>query len=66
MSLKNPKTLRKSPVSNACAAIFKNTDFSWSSSKVTKLSEFYLFFLLKLFSVSIIKKMTVIVSVKPI
>ena len=28
MSLKNPKTLRKSPASNALAAIFKNIRFS--------------------------------------
>ena len=34
MSLKNPKTLRKSPASNARAAIFKNADFSMSSIKL--------------------------------
>ena len=41
MSLKTPqnlkKMLKKFPVSNAWAAVFKNTDFSKSSFKVTKL-----------------------------
>ena len=32
--------LRKSPASNALAAIFKNASFSKGSSKVTKLSKF--------------------------
>ena len=41
MSIKNlKKMLRKSPTSNARAAIIKNADFSWSSLKVTKLSKF--------------------------
>ena len=44
MSLKNPKNLtkmlRKSQASDAWAAIFKNTDFSWNSLKITKLSKF--------------------------
>ena len=41
--------LRKSPTSNAWGAIFENTDFSWSSLKVTKLSKLaYFFFLLKI------------------
>ena len=31
---------RKSPASDAWAAIFKNTDFSLSSLKVTKLGKF--------------------------
>ena len=42
MSLKNSKTFRKcykSPASDAYAAIFKNTYFSYSSSKFTKLSK---------------------------
>ena len=34
------KMLKKSPGSNACAAIFRNVDFSWSSLKVSKLSKF--------------------------
>ena len=34
------KMLRKSPASNALAAIFKYTDFSQGSLKVTKLSKF--------------------------
>ena len=39
LSLKNPKTLRKAPnAPNIWAAAFKNADFSWSSFKVTKLS----------------------------
>ena len=53
MSLKKPKNLkkmlRKSPTSNTWAAILKNADFSLSSLKVTKLSKFQHFFLLKLF-----------------
>ena len=65
MSLKVPKNLkkmfRKFPASNAYAAIFKNTDFSWSSkSYEIKLLDF---FYLKFFSISIIKKMTFIVKV---
>ena len=32
--------LRKSPASDVWATIFKNTDFSKSSLKVTKLSKF--------------------------
>ena len=44
MSLKNLKNLRKmlrkSPASDVWATIFKNTDFSKSSLKVTKLSKF--------------------------
>ena len=32
--------LRKSPASNVCAGSFKISDFSLSSLKVTKLSEF--------------------------
>ena len=32
--------LRKSPASNAWAAVFKNADFSSISLKVTKLSKF--------------------------
>ena len=32
--------LRKSPASNAWAAISKNADFFWGSLKVTKLSKF--------------------------
>ena len=32
--------LRKSAGSNACAAIFKNAEFSQSSLKLTKLSKF--------------------------
>ena len=44
MSLKNPqnlkKMLRKSPASNARAAIFKNAHFSQSSLKVIQLSKF--------------------------
>ena len=39
MSLKNSKTLRKSPASNAWAAIYKNADCSQSSFKVTKLNK---------------------------
>ena len=39
--LKNlKKILRKSPVSDAWAAIFKNADFPWNSLKVTKLGKF--------------------------
>ena len=34
------KMLRKSPTSNARALIFKNTYFSWSSVKVTKMTKF--------------------------
>ena len=34
------KMLRKSPASNALAAIFKNANFSQGSLKVTKLSKF--------------------------
>ena len=43
MSLKNlnaKRMLRKYPASNTWAAIFKNADFSKSSLKVTKLSQF--------------------------
>ena len=41
MSLKIPKTLlKKSPASNARAAIFKNTDFSESSLNVKNLNKF--------------------------
>ena len=32
--------LRKPPASNASAGIFKNADFSYNSSKITRLSEF--------------------------
>ena len=45
-NLKNPKAvkkqkmLRKFPASNTLAAILKNTDFYYSSLKVTKLSKF--------------------------
>ena len=46
--------LRKSPASNVWAGIFKNADFSWSYSKVTKLSKFYHFLYLKFLSVFII------------
>ena len=34
------KMLRKSPASDAYAAIFENSDFSYSTSKITKLSKF--------------------------
>ena len=44
---------------------FKNTDFSWSSLKVQNWVNFSFFSYLKFFSVSIIKKMKFIVSVKP-
>ena len=57
--------VRKSTDSNAWAGIFKNADFSKSSLKVTKLSKYYIFLYWKFFSVSIIKTMTFIVSVKP-
>ena len=44
MSLKNPQSLKKmlrtAPASNALAEIFGNSDFSYSSLKVTKLSKF--------------------------
>ena len=44
MNLKLPqnlkKMLRKSPVSNALAAIVKNANFSQGYLKVTKLSKF--------------------------
>ena len=44
MSLMKPqnvkKILRKSPASNAWAAIFKNNDFSLSSLEITKLPNF--------------------------
>ena len=56
--------VRKSTDSNAWAGIFKNADFSKGSLKVTKLSKYHIFPDLKFFSVSIIKKMTFIVSVK--
>ena len=36
--------IRKSPASDAWAAIFKNADFSLRSLKVTKLSKFSVFF----------------------
>ena len=68
MSLRNPKTLRncqenlKSQTSEL--QISKNDGFFLSSLKVTKLNKF--FANLKFFSVIIIKKMTFIVSVKPI
>ena len=70
MNLKNRKTLRKtlrkSPASDAWAAIFKNADFSLSFLKVTKLSKLLGFFSnLKCFCVSIFKKMISIDSVKP-
>ena len=55
--------VRKSTDSNAWAGIFKNADFSKGSLKVTKLSKYHIFPDLKFFSVSIIKKMTFIVSV---
>ena len=38
--------LRKSSASDTSAAIFENTDFSYSTSKVTKLSKFLAFFLI--------------------
>ena len=40
--------LWKTPVSNAWAPIFKITDFSKSSLKVTNLSKYYLFYLFKI------------------
>ena len=46
--------LRKSPTSNAWAAAFKNADFSYSSFKFTKFSNFFL--LLKLFLSPLLKK----------
>ena len=47
--------LRKFPASNAFVASFKNANFSQSSLKVTKLSEFQHFFsYLKFFSLFII------------
>ena len=56
--------LRKSLASNVWAVIFKNADFSWNSLKLQNWVNFSAFYL-KFFSVSIIKKMTFIVSVKP-
>ena len=46
--------LTKFPASNACAAIFKNTDSSYSSVKVTELSKFKHLFLLKVFISSLL------------
>ena len=43
------KKLRKSPVSNAWALIFKNADFSKKFLKVTKFSKYYQFFWFKFF-----------------
>ena len=50
--------LRKSPASNAWAAIFKKADFSWSSLKATFIFVFSIFSHLRLFSVFIINNST--------
>ena len=57
--------LRKSPTSNASAAIFTNADFLRAPLKLQNWVNFSFFSYLKLFSVSIIKKMTFVVSVAP-
>ena len=56
--------LRKSLAADAWAVILKNW-FFLELLQVKKLSKFELFCYLKLVSVSIIKKMTFIVCVKP-
>ena len=67
MSLKKPqnlkKMLRKFPASNGWVAVFKKSDFSESSLKVTKLSKFQHFSsYLKFFSVIIINGGTILFS----
>ena len=59
------KIYRKSPASDAQAEILKNADFPRALQKLQSWVNSTLFSYSKLFSFSIIKKMTFIVSVKP-
>ena len=54
--------LTKFPASNACAAIFKNTDSSYSSVKVTELSKFNYLFLFKSLYIFIVNGSTILFS----